>query len=237
MSDYDRIGLIRRAGERIAGVAAVAPDATVRRYRDRTVIDVVRHTGLVHRRTTKVVRERLTERPRSQRPPEEGVVEWFTDGLAEMVDTLESADPSLSCWGFGPDPTVAFWTRRMALETEVHRWDIESATGEPTPPDPEVAADGIDEIRIMWLPWVKPEEAVSPGPITTFAPVDAKDTWTLIGNDDGYELVLGTLADAIVSGPSADIYLALLGRDHGHLTETAPSSWREVAAMMGEARV
>lgn len=237
MSDYGRLGLIRRAGERMAAVAAGAPDAVVSRYSGRTVIDVVRHTGLVHRRTTKVVREQLTERPKSERPPEEGVLEWFSEGLAEMIDVLEGAEPSLACWGFGPNPTVEFWKRRMALETEVHRWDVESAIGEPGPIAPEVAADGIDEIRIMWLPWVKPDEPVGPGPITTFSPTDAGDSWTLMGKDDGYELILGAMSDVTVSGPAADIYLALLGREHGPLTETAPSRWREVVAAMGDARV
>jgi uncharacterized protein (TIGR03083 family) len=41
---------------------------------------------------------------------------------------------------------VGFWIRRQALEAAVHRWDAESALGEPAGLSPELAAVGIDEV-------------------------------------------------------------------------------------------
>ena len=47
---------------------------------------------------------------------------------------------------FGPDQTVAFWIRRMAQETVIHRIDAELAARLPITPVPgDLAADGVDE--------------------------------------------------------------------------------------------
>ncbi|WP_245654501.1 maleylpyruvate isomerase family mycothiol-dependent enzyme [Streptomyces violens] len=45
-----------------------------------------------------------------------------------------------------PPHTVAFWRRRRALETLVHRWDAELALGTPGPLDTELAGDGVAEV-------------------------------------------------------------------------------------------
>ena len=50
----------------------------------------------------------------------------------------------------GPSP-LAFWARRQAHETAVHRYDAQSAApgGPPAPAgafDPAFAADGVDEL-------------------------------------------------------------------------------------------
>jgi len=39
----------------------------------------------------------------------------------------------------------------MMQETVIHRADVESATGTPSPVDPEVAVDGIDELLVRML--------------------------------------------------------------------------------------
>src|SRR6201989_3322086 len=48
---------------------------------------------------------------------------------------------------YDPDQTVAFWIRRMAQETVIHRIDAEQAAGLPVTPEPaDLAADGVDEV-------------------------------------------------------------------------------------------
>ena len=46
----------------------------------------------------------------------------------------------------GTDQTVGFWYRRMALETVVHRVDVETGFGVPRAVNAELAVDGIDEV-------------------------------------------------------------------------------------------
>ncbi len=239
---FDRMGLTRRAGARIAEIARQDPDRPVPRYAGKTVKDLLVHTGVIHRRTARVVSEGLTEGPESEKPPAEGLVTWFEEGLNEMLRALDEADPDMPCWGYGPDPDVAFWRRRMALETDVHRWDAESAVGVATPFPPEVAGDGIDEVRVMWLPSVKPDDPGEPGPIAQFDPSDLEAIWTLTATDSGYELVQGAHdAQAHVIGPASDIYLAILGRLHNPLREEgnigALARWRDVVRSMGDARL
>ncbi len=237
--DFDRFGLIRRAGARIAEIGASHPDVEVPRYEGHSVTDLLRHTGQIHRRTTRVVKERLTERPEPEPAPDGDVPAWFTDGMLEMVATLEEADPVMSCWGFGPRPTVAFWTRRMAIETDVHRWDAESAAGKPAPFPDEVALDAIDELQVMSLPWTRLTEPRRPGPIVTFAPDGASDSWTIVENEDGYSIVPGALAEATVRGAPSDVLLALFGRPHGALEETGAADahrhWRRIVTAMRDA--
>jgi uncharacterized protein (TIGR03083 family) len=60
------------------------------------------------------------------------------------------ADPTLT-W-YDPDQTVAFWIRRMAQETVVHRIDAELAAGLPVTPVPgDLALDGVDEVLKRFL--------------------------------------------------------------------------------------
>jgi uncharacterized protein (TIGR03083 family) len=59
--------------------------------------------------------------------------------------TREPGSPALT-W-YGPDQTVAFWIRRMAQETVVHRIDAELAAGLPVTTVPaDLAVDGTDEV-------------------------------------------------------------------------------------------
>ncbi len=48
---------------------------------------------------------------------------------------------------YDPDQTVAFWIRRMAQETVIHRIDAELAAGLPVTPVPaDLGVDGVDEV-------------------------------------------------------------------------------------------
>lgn len=62
----------------------------------------------------------------------------------------QPADPTPT-W-YDPDQTVAFWIRRMAQETVVHRIDAELAAGLPVTPVPaDLAVDGVDEVLKRFL--------------------------------------------------------------------------------------
>jgi len=79
-------------------------------------------------------------------------VSWFEQQAARLREELESraaGDPAWTWWD--PDQTAGFWQRRMAQETAVHLWDIQSVFGCEQPIKRELAADGIDEALFIHL--------------------------------------------------------------------------------------
>ncbi|MFJ4688792.1 maleylpyruvate isomerase family mycothiol-dependent enzyme [Streptomyces sp. NPDC088789] len=149
-------------------------DATVPTCPEWRIADLLRHTGAVHRWAAGFVAEGL-KRPRPlDAPPEvDGaeLVDWYQDSHRTLVETLRTAAPDIDCWTFLPAPSpLAFWARRQAHETTVHRFDAESALSgpqvpqipqvpqathipsagpavpAPSPVAPGFAVDGIDEL-------------------------------------------------------------------------------------------
>jgi uncharacterized protein (TIGR03083 family) len=119
------------------------------------VKDLLRHTGYIHRWAA----QHITECPDTvlDGPAEQDILrggtadpellDWFRAGHAALVETLSTADPGLVCATFMDAPSsLAFWARRQAHETAIHRADADSASGIRPEYDPEFAADGIDEL-------------------------------------------------------------------------------------------
>lgn len=214
----DTIAIIRRESARLADVARTEPTAPIPHYAGWAMTDLISHTGSVHRRTIDIVRNLHTDNPgRTNAPamgPEE-LIDWFEAGANEMVDLLESADPSTPVWGFGPSPNVGFWRSRMALETSVHRLDAEEAIGEGQDLEAELAAAGIDEFGIMWLSGLPVPESAS-GPYVALEATDsgtrwvisAEDIFTLSRSDEPAQVTLRDIA--------SDLYLFLIGRIPHH---------------------
>jgi uncharacterized protein (TIGR03083 family) len=130
--------LLAIAAER-AGLEAAVPTCPGWRVKD-----LLRHLGHVHRWAGAHVTQ--AARAAAGGPAEEEILRagpgdaallgWFREGHAGLADALRSADPGLSCWTFldAPSP-LAFWARRQAHETAIHRADAQSAAGcaAPTP--------------------------------------------------------------------------------------------------------
>ena len=92
--------------------------------------------------------------------------EWPAPGLAaeaplallgraygELRAEFDARTPaSRALTWYDPDQTVAFWIRRMAQETVIHRIDAELAAGLPVAPVPDdLALDGVDEVLKRFL--------------------------------------------------------------------------------------
>lgn len=77
------------------------------------------------------------------------VSQWLAERLERLLVLFEETPPDHRCWNFvaGPASEVAFWWRRQAHETLIHRADAELAVrvGELFSPAPAVAADGVSE--------------------------------------------------------------------------------------------
>jgi len=125
-----------------------------------TVLDVVEHLAGVYQHKIWVLElgkmpppswsdEALVERRKNT--PVAELRHWAKALQAEL---LARNDDDVASTFMRSDRTVGFWWRRMALETAVHRTDVELSAGQRTEVAPELALDGIDEL--LWFataPW------------------------------------------------------------------------------------
>jgi uncharacterized protein (TIGR03083 family) len=170
---------------------------------------LVVHLGRIHRWATAALGS--TEEPAyAPRPDGELLDTWFVDGARRLLEALRSADPATPCWSFSLEPaTVAFWMRRQALETVVHRWDAQQALDRADAIDPDLAADGVDEVARMFYP-----RQVALGrraPLGLAATLRAADAT----RSDGAVVVGEGEPQAEVSGPAELLLLALWRRRSG----------------------
>jgi uncharacterized protein (TIGR03083 family) len=144
------LAAIRTEGDRLFRAAAKDMTAEVPSCPGWKVTDLVGHLGVVHRHKEFIVRTLAeSDPPERAVPPDhpEDLLAWYAEGVDLLLDTLEAADPEARTWTWHePDQTVAFWIRRMAHETAVHRADAQLPHGPPTPLEPDLAADGLDEV-------------------------------------------------------------------------------------------
>ncbi|NDZ83742.1 maleylpyruvate isomerase family mycothiol-dependent enzyme [Streptomyces sp. SID10853] len=214
ISALDREGRLLATAAARAGTRAAVPTCP-----GWDVRDLLRHTGAVHRWATDFVTEGHTRfRPPSAAPriDGDGLIDWFGAGHRSLVAALTAAPEDLDCLTFLPAATpLAFWARRQAHETAVHRMDAESALGtEPDPPDPEFAADGIDEL-------LRGFHARSRSRVRTEGPralrvraTDTGDVWTvhLSAEPPRAEHTGEGPADCELSGEAALLYATLWNR-------------------------
>ena len=193
--------------------------AAVRACPGWTVADVVGHLGGVYSWVTLCV-EAAGPRPSVERdrpPAEPGeVVDWFLERRAAVLDALTAHEPDAPAWNFRPGApqTVAWWRRRQAIETAVHLWDVEHATGGPGRIDPELAADGVAEMLEEILA-AKLAGRPVPGLTGTLHlhATDADGEWSLdFGAADLAVRREHTKADTAVRGPAAGLLLWLWNR-------------------------
>lgn len=223
MNVEDHIDALRREGELLATAASRAdPDAPVPTCPDWRVRDLIRHVGGVHRWAATVVRERRTE-PLGLADPtdivdippdDETMLEWFRDGHADLVETLATADPAIACWSFLPAPSpLAFWARRQAHETSIHRVDAELAGGEVSSFPTEHAVDGIDELLCAFV--ARRSRKLRSENIRTFhvRTTDADAEWLVTTGPDHVDAARGGgTADCGLRGPASDLYRLLWNR-------------------------
>jgi uncharacterized protein (TIGR03083 family) len=229
----DRDGrLLADAAER-GGLAAPVPSCPPWRIRD-----LLRHIRYVHWWAGIHVRQASSEvitGPSEAEllgggPPDAELLDAYRAGHRTLVETLRDADPAISCATFLPAPSpLAFWARRQAHETAIHRADTELAAGAVTPFDPEFAADGVDELVTGFAP----RERLTARPQATrtlqLRAADTGDDWHLAIGPGGVGARRGQHeADAVVSGPAQGLYLLLWNRQDIEAAGAAVSGDTEV---------
>ncbi|BCM71942.1 hypothetical protein EASAB2608_07276 [Streptomyces sp. EAS-AB2608] len=238
METADFLEILDGEGQLPAGADAVVPTCPEWRVRD-----LVGHTGTVRRWAAAFVADAHTAHRPLGDPPEPAdaeLVPWYRDSHRLLLDTLAAAPADEARWISHPAPNPsppAFWPRRQAHETTVHRYDAEAARGgTPSPIAPNLAVDGLDELlrgfharsrsRLRSAePHVLRVHAVGAG-----AGADA--VWTVRLTAEPPVTVRGEEgpAEAELSGPADQLYLALRNRTAVPRVTGDPSLaalWRE----------
>ena len=216
----DLLAAIRRESARFSELAASAdPMRPVPSCPAWTVADLVWHLGEVHWFWATDVELGATspdqvEAAKPSRPEDFGaLVAWGQEQTAFLLRVLESTPDDRRVWTWAlddGDQNVGFVRRHQVQEAALHRWDLELAvSGAPQPIDPEVAADSVDEMLAITLPWgVNPDK-----PLPGTAHLHATDTageW-LVHRDGAVERAHAK-GDVALRGTASDLLLALYTR-------------------------
>ncbi|WJY36980.1 maleylpyruvate isomerase family mycothiol-dependent enzyme [Streptomyces sp. P9-2B-2] len=220
---------LRLDGGLLADAAQEAgPDARIPACPDWQMRDLVTHVGQVHRWATEFVTQGVQQPSRPPEAPDladDELVPWLREGHHQLVLALHSAPQDLSAWTFLPAPSpLAFWARRQAHETSVHRADAQQAIGASLTPLPSAfAADGIDElltgfhardrsrVRTDTPRTLRLRAVNSPGADWTVHLSDAPPR-TVRTAPDADAPDAGKPADCTIEGPAEELYLALWNR-------------------------
>ena len=244
----EHLSALRAEGERLGDVAArMDVDASIPTCPEWRMRDLLRHIGDVHRWAAAHVGERRLEPIRDAAgvaevagplPDDEDLLTWYRDGHAHLVKTLETADPDVQCWSFLPAPSaLAFWARRQAHETTIHRADAESAAGPLTPVSTAFGLDGIDELLFGFLGRTPdPQADVRTVRLT---PTDADRRWLVRVGSDSVGAARSTdeaEGDTEVRGPASDLYLLLWNRLDREAVDvrgdpSALTTWRDTVTI------
>lgn len=155
------------------------------------------------------------------------------------MDTLAGAAPDVECFTFlaGSPSALAFWARRQAHETTVHRFDAEAAGGFPSPVATDFAVDGVDELLCGFHSRRKSRVRTHGPRVLRVRATDADAVWTVRLSQEPPVTTRGSQGDAEceLSGPADQLYLALWNRR----PLPAPSGdaglaalWRETSAVV-----
>jgi len=221
METAEFVETLDREGRLLAGAAeAAGTDAKVPTCPEWQVRDLLRHTGMVHRWAAAFVAEGHTSyHPDGGLPDLDGaeLLTWFRAGHRYLVDTLASAPPDVQCWHFLPAPSpLAFWARRQAHETTVHRVDAESARGGPPGKiSPAFAVDGVDELLRGFHARSRSRVRSEEPRVLRVRATDADDAvWTVRLSQEPPAAVRDEAgeADCEVTGTAGQLYLALWNR-------------------------
>lgn len=241
MTEIDFVAAVGREGQALVRAASRAPHAVVACYPTWTALDLVAHTGAVHRWVTEIVDRGLDEPPTrgtyAERDPHR-LFAWFGRGLTNLVKTLARIDPTRDVWTMAHDRSAAFWRRRMAHETAAHRWDAEDAVGTADPIEALLAVTGIPETLEIHLARPLAGAAVGGnGERIRLRCTDVEGDWIVSLMSNAVEVEQGRgAADITLSGTASSLWLTVMGRT-GPAVEVygdgrALDAFRRVAALV-----
>lgn len=210
----DHVSALRREGTALLiGAQAAGLDAPIEACPDWDMTRLLRHVARVHERTEMLVRQGLLEPPGrdafAELPRDESLLDVYSEILDRLITTLSGADPTGPSWNFtDSNQTNAFWFRRMAHETAIHRWDAEVASDATTEFATDLALDGIEEFLTVLLPMSTARTSADFSGTVHLHATDGDGEWLTTFTegrpDTRREHAKGDLA---VRGPASSLYL------------------------------
>jgi uncharacterized protein (TIGR03083 family) len=206
---------------------------------DWTIADLIHHLGSVYRWVHAHVVRGVTAKPDRSRldfeaePRADDLINWWSQEFGSLVSTFDVLDPEMPAWNWAPQgKRVAFWQRRMAHETAVHRWDLQMAIGQAEPIETKLAADGVAEVLDTWLPAGRRHPVAQadhttgdsgghlPTGMVALHATDIEHVWHVRLRGEGIALLdTETIFDfdehparVVAAGSCSDLMLALYGR-------------------------
>ncbi len=182
--------------------------------------DLLGHVGSIHRWVTGILANRATTRDEASTyyptaPSDPELEGWYDEGLQSLLVELQRSDPHVPVWNWRDNRAAdaSFWFRRMSLETLVHRWDAEDATGEAGPVDGALCREGIEEFLSFVSVWLarkpRPELHGALGLVASDGPLNC----TLDLAPGHVERSSGTEAASVtLRAATADLYLWMVHR-------------------------
>jgi uncharacterized protein (TIGR03083 family) len=211
------VATVRREGEGIVSAAGMGDlETAVKSCGDWTMRDLLLHVGQIYTHVARLVGERISADPGAKPPVPDDVdpVSYVSEALDELVEVLSSAGPETPVWNWSRQADVAaFWARRMAHESAVHRYDAQRAHGVAQPVSADIAHDGMDELVDVILPRVFDRDRPALPDVTYAFVATDEGEWVVHTAPDAIERVATAKNAAVtVRGPSSSVLLAAYGR-------------------------
>jgi uncharacterized protein (TIGR03083 family) len=195
MEHATRLAAIERETAAFIDAVAAGPlDVQVPTCPDFTVDVLAAHVGRFESWWTHILCEG-TGRPKppytEKVAPDERVA-WLRTIREHLLTELHATPPETVTWSwYPPNQSAAFVARRVSHELAIHRVDAQVARGPADPVDPELAADGIEEIFVLFyaVERVQREQPLPTGETmhlhgTDYVPAE----WLLTFGEDGIEV-------------------------------------------------
>ncbi len=210
------LGTLDSEGNSLAAAAATGLDRPVAACPGWDVRAVVDHVANVYRWAAAFVRTREQQELTPGEPADDPVPD-FKRGLAELEGELRSASPESEMWTLASDRGhLGWWMRRWALETAVHRWDVEAAVSSPGSARPvatPLAVEGIDEFLTDMLPRALRRGAPGVEGTLHLHCTDADGEWLIdLSAEHPAPTREHAKADTAIRGPAGGLYLWLWNR-------------------------
>ena len=161
------------------------------------------------------------EASKPERAAEHSAALALFEQVTVRLSTVLADDPATPVWTWADDHSIGFVRRRQAHEALIHRVDAELVAEQLSPIDPQLAADGVDEV--LGVMFSSPSWGTfTPDPARLLLRVETTDTansWLVqLGRVTGIHPPTGTAVDgptsvlieagestAMLSGTAADL--------------------------------
>ncbi len=235
------LAAIEAQGRRLLDACEASPDASVAACPGWTNTDLAIHTASVYRRVAHWCSVRATKPERwPDHEPADPTVPWAwcREALELVLAALGDIGADEPVWSWTDRRDGGFYHRRMVHESVVHRWDAEASTGMPGSIDPEIAADGVDEVIDVGLRFRSTNSPIEyPEGDVLLIRSDGTQRWRLRAIDGVLQVAkgadAGVSAAAVVAGPAEDLLLYMWGRSMSGVNiagdKSVAEAWSRVA--------